>query len=135
MEKKSKVPLVYGFAVCLVAVVTFIICVAGFVNAYIDLDDPLYAERDFTNAPSLASFENYKMDIMKAGEQEKSYSPDDEILVKMYESAKTDKIRSVKHRTMNNLVVNAILLVICVSLFTTHWTWMRRLRIRAEGFV
>lgn len=59
MEKQSEIPLVYGYAVCLVTVNTVIISVAAFVNAIIDLGDPLYAGRDFNNAPSLASFDNY----------------------------------------------------------------------------
>lgn len=127
MEKKTKAAVVYGYAVCLVAVITFLISVAGLVNAVIDLNNPLHAEREFGDAPSLASFENYKMDLLKSPEKETSYVPDDETLRAMYESAKNDKIASVKHRTIRTLYVNGFLVLICVVLFITHWRWMRKL--------
>ncbi|MCD4737611.1 MAG: hypothetical protein K8R53_16340 [Bacteroidales bacterium] len=126
MEKKSKVPTVYGYAVCLVAVITFLISVAALVNAMIDISDPLHAERDYQKSPSLASFENYKMDILTS-EKEVSFVPDDETLKAMYESAKDEKIRSVKHRTIRTIYVNGFLIIICLVLFITHWRWMRKL--------
>jgi hypothetical protein len=133
MEKQSKAPLIYGYAVCLVSVITFIIAVANMVNAISDLGDPLYAERNFNNAPSLASFENYKMDLLRSGEKETSFVPDDETLKSMYESARNDKIRSIKHRANRSVMVSSLLIVICIALFTTHWLWMRRLNKSKAG--
>jgi hypothetical protein len=127
MEKQNKAPLIYGYSACLVSVITFIICVAGFVNAVIDSSDPLHAERDFQKTPSLASFENYKMDILTSSEKQPSFVPDDNTLRAMYEAAKAEKIRSVKHRTWRDMMVNGLLIIVCVVLFTTHWRWMRRL--------
>lgn len=127
MEKKSKAPMIYGYAVCLVAVITFIICIAGLVNAVMNLDDPLHAERNFNKSPSLASFENYKMDILTSSEKEQTFTPDDQTLQTMYEAAKSDKIQSVKHRAKRDIMVNGLLIIICVVLFLTHWLWMRRL--------
>ncbi|MCB2220263.1 MAG: hypothetical protein KQI35_07715 [Bacteroidetes bacterium] len=127
MEKQSKAPMIYGYAVCLVTVITFIICVAGLVNAVIDLGDPLHAERDFSKSPSLASFENYKMDLLTSSEKELSFVPDDETLRAMYESAKDDKLQGVKHRALRDIMVNGLLIVICIILFWTHWRWMRKL--------
>jgi hypothetical protein len=127
MEKQSKAPMIYGYAVCLVAVITVIICVAGLVNSVIDLSDPLHAERDFTKSPSLASFENYKMDLLTSSEKELAYVPDDETLKAMYESAKEDKIQGITHRAFRDIMVNGLLIVICVVLFIFHWRWMQRL--------
>jgi len=128
MEKQNKIPMVYGYAVCLVTVITVIIAVASFVNAVIDLGDPLYAERNYTKAPSLASFDNYKMDIYSSSEKEKAFTPDDETLRSMYEAAKADKIRSVKHRANRTMVVNGLLVILCAAAFVFHWRWMRKLR-------
>ena len=127
MEKKSKAPMIYGYGVCLVAVITFIICIAGLMNAVMNLSDPLHAERDYNKSPSLASFENYKMDILTSSEKEQIFTPDDQTLLAMYEAAKSDKIQSVKHRAMRDIMVNGLLIIICVVLFLTHWLWMRRL--------
>jgi len=127
MEKQNKAPLIYGYAVCLVAVITFIICVAGLVNAVMDLSDPLHAEREFNKSPSLASFENYKMDLLTSSDKEQSFVPDDETLNAMYISAKEDKIQSVKHRKVRDIMVNSLLILICVVLFITHCRCMMRL--------
>lgn len=127
MEKQSKAPMIYGYAVCLVAVITVIICVAGLVNSVIDLSDPLHAERNWGNSPSLASYENYKMDLLSSSEKELSYVPDDETLQAMYESAKDDKINGVKHRAFRDILVNGLLIIISAVLFLIHWRWMRRL--------
>jgi hypothetical protein len=126
MEKQSKAPMIYGYAVCLVAVITFIICIAGLVNAVMDLSDPLHAGWNFNKQPSLASFENYKMDVLSA-KNETTFNPDDETLRSMYEAAKADKIQSVKHSRTRDITVNGLLIVICIVLFTTHFLWMRRL--------
>lgn len=126
MEKQSKAPMIYGYAVCLVTVITFIICIAGLVNAVMDLSDPLHAERDYNKAPSLASFENYKMDLLTS-EKEFVNIPDDKTLLVMYEAAKSDKIQSVKHRTKREMMVNGLLIVICVVLFITHWRWVQKI--------
>jgi hypothetical protein len=125
MEKKSKTPLVYGYAVCLVAVITFLITVAGVIFAVIDLGDPLYASNSYNKA-SIASFENYKMDILKSKADEESWSPDDETLRAMYESEKNDRINKVKHDSNRSLIINGALLLISIILFLTHWRWMRK---------
>jgi len=125
MEKKSKAPLVYGYAVCIVAVITFLISVAGIIFAVMDLGDPLYAGRNY-NKVSLASFENYKMDMLKSPDEKQAWVPDDNTLKAMYEAEKDDVIRRVKHDSMRSLYINAVLIIICIVLFLTHWRWMRR---------
>ncbi len=127
MEKQNKIPMIYGYAVCLVTVITVIISVASFVNAVIDLGDPLYAERNFNKAPSLASFDNYKMDIYSTSEKETAFTPDNATLRAMYEAAKVDKIHSVKHRANRTMIVNGLLIFLCVVFFAFHWRWMRKL--------
>ncbi len=119
--------MIYGYAVCLVAVITFIICIAGLVNAVMNLSDPLHAERDYNKSPSLASFDIYKMDILTSSDKEQTFTPDDQTLLAMYEAAKSDKIQSVKHRAIRDIMVNSLLIIICTVLFLTHWLWMRRL--------
>jgi hypothetical protein len=68
MEKPHRMAQIYGYIVCLVAVITFIICLANIIPSIIDLSDPLHAGSIYgmQNSPSLASFENYKMDILKS---------------------------------------------------------------------
>jgi hypothetical protein len=133
MEKSQKVGAqIYGYAVCLVAVITFLISVTTLVNAILDLGDPIHAGWTPAGAPSLASFENYKMDVLKStqtgdGSGQASYIPDDKTLMSMYEAAKNDKIQSSRHMSIRNIMIGGILMAICTILFITHWRWMRKI--------
>ena len=132
MEKKSKAPLIYGYAVCLVAVITFLIAVAGTIFAVMDLNDPLYASRNYGQV-SMASFENYKMDMLKSQGEKETWSPDDNTLKAMYEAEKNDRIKRVTHDSMRSLYIQGSLIIICIILFLTHWRWMRRLGKKPEA--
>lgn len=133
MEKSTRnIAQGYGYAVCLVAVITFLIAVTGLITAIIDLGDPLHSGFSFREAPSLASFENYKLDVMRsypkgteAGKE--SYVPTDEELKVMYEAARNDKIQSSNHESNKSILINSFLIVICVVLFFAHWNWMGKL--------
>ncbi len=134
MEKPHRVAQVYGYTVCLVCVIAFIICIANLIPSIMDLSDPLHASGMFIPAgtPSLASFENYKMDILKSSSKEgdkttPDYIPDDQTLRKMYEAARADKIDSANHQSIRSIVVNSLVMAICILLFAVHWIWMRRL--------
>jgi|SRR3990172_1169121 len=134
MEKPHRIVQIYGYTVCLVTVITFLISIISLVNAIIDLGDPLHAGWDFSmeKSPSLASFENYKMDVLKSPQKEgetakAAYVPDDQTLRAMYEAARTDKIQYAQHEANRSIIVDSLLIVICVVLFGTHWRWMRKL--------
>ncbi|OGF98010.1 MAG: hypothetical protein A3F83_03665 [Candidatus Glassbacteria bacterium RIFCSPLOWO2_12_FULL_58_11] len=128
MEKQNKIVQLYGYSVCLVTVITFLISMAALVGTLFDLSDPLHSGR-FNGSPSLASFENYKMDVLKSqkeDKQESAYVPDDQTLHAMYEAAKADRIQQVRLNAHRQLTVNALLILVCIALFTTHWRWMRK---------
>lgn len=127
-EKTQKIQMIYGYAVCLVAVITCLITITSLVYASIDLSDPLNAYRSYNKTEaSLASFENYKMDILKSPEKEQAYVPDEDTLKSMYEAAKNDVIQKVKHDAVRSIIVNGLVTIIAVILFLVHWLWMRRL--------
>jgi hypothetical protein len=133
MEKSQKVGAqIYGYTVCVVTVIAFLISVTTLVNAIIDLQDPIHGGMWFNQSPSLASFDNYKMDILKSLQKEDesskaSYVPDDQTLRAMYEAARNDRIQSVKHQSNKSIIVGSILILICLILFVIHWRWMRKL--------
>ena len=134
MEKTNRMPMIYGYLICLVSVITFIICLANIIPSIMDLGDPLHAGSMFSmqSTPSLASFENYKMDILKSSEKDGSgntqaYVPDDQTIHAMYEAAKEDRIQTVTHNSLRSIIVNSIIIIVCFVLFITHWNWMRRL--------
>ncbi len=132
MEKSSKTGAhIYGYSVCLVAVITFLICTTSLVSAIMDLGDPIHAGYTREGTPSLASFENYKMDILKSvpkgDDASKSYVPDDTTLRAMYESAKEDKILKSRHDAHQTITISSLMLLISIALFITHWRWMRKI--------
>ena len=124
MEKKRKVIQVYAIIVCIVAIITFIICTAVLVSAIIDRGDPIYA--GFSQKPELSSFENYKMEVMKSIEKDQAYIPDDQTIKKMYEAAKDEKINKVLHDTKSNIIVSGLLIIFCIILFFTHWLMIKK---------
>ena len=124
MEKKTKIPQVYGYAVCIVAIVTFLISLATLITSIIDASDPLYTWGD---DQKLSSFDNFKMEALKSGQNESAYKPSDETLKNMYEDAKNHKIKRVQHQTTKSIIVNVILIVISIILFVIHWQWMRKI--------
>lgn len=131
MDKPNRnIALIYGYSVCLVAVITFLICVSGLVRAYSDLSDPLHAGFTQPGVPSLASFDNYKMDLLKNGQPDgtskgAAFVPDDNAMKAMYEAAKTDKVQKVHHDAYQSITINVIMILIAVTLFVTHWKWMK----------
>jgi hypothetical protein len=132
MEKPQKMAQIYGYLVCLVAVITFLICVSTLISAILDLGDPMHSGWTPPGTPSLASYENYRADILKSAPSgddaaKTSYIPDDKTLRAMFEAAKNDKIQSVRHESNRTIIIDSILLIICFVLFITHWRWMRKL--------
>ena len=133
MEKSQRITAqIYGYAVCLVAVITFIIAVTTLVVAVLDLGDPMHSGFTPEGSPSLASYENYKMDVMRVSQKgdeniKAGYTPDEQTLKAMYEAAKNDKMQSANHQTNKSITLGAILIFISFALFFTHWRWMRKM--------
>jgi hypothetical protein len=125
METRNRVAQIYGYAICLVAVIVFLINLAAFISAMFDLSDPIHADPYRDQGPSLASFENYKVDILaslKPGQAE----PDDTTLQAMFEAARDDRIQSARLVARRTITISAILIVLSVGLFATHAIWLRR---------
>lgn len=124
--------MIYGYAVCIVAVITFLISVTSVVYALMDLTDPINAYRTYNkDVPSLASYDNYKMDIIKSLDPAHDVDLDDTTLKSMYEAARNDAIAKVKHDAYRSVIVNSLVLLITILLFSTHWIWMRKLSKKA----
>ena len=117
---------VYGYLVCLVAVITFLVCLGNMIAAGFDLSDPLHAWGDFEQQRSLSSLENYRMDVLRDLPEGQS-APDDETVQAMFDAARAAQMRAVWLRSVRNLTVSGLLIVVCVILFFTHMRWLRRI--------
>lgn len=136
MEKSPKTGAqIYGYTVCIVSVITFLICVSTLLNAFFDLQDPLHSGYNPPGSPSLVSYDNYKMDILKnlpKSDDSKSIIPEEQTLKAMYEAARNDKITSVRNQANRTIIISFILIAICATLFITHWRWIRKMN-KAES--
>jgi len=124
MEKKRKPLQVYAIVICVVAVITVIINVANLIGSIIDKSDPLMASYSQTE---LSSFEVYKMDKMSKIQKDQAYIPSDKELKEMYESAKDNQINKVLHRAKRNILVNSVVGIMAILLFTGHWMLLRKI--------
>lgn len=125
MNKRSRLAPLYGYLVCLVAVITVLICTGNLVAAAFDLSDPLHASGNFEQQRSLSSFENYRMDVLRDLPEGQS-APADESIRAMYEAARDAQVRTVRLRSWRNITVSGLLLVVSGVLFAGHWVWLRR---------
>jgi hypothetical protein len=137
MERTNRIAQVYGYAVCLVAIITFLIAAAQIVNAAFNLSDPLRAE-GFGRSASLTSFSAYKREYtQRGGTQMRQRAPGsaaDSVnampstaeLRQMFEDERMDHIGNVRFRSMRTLVSSLLMIIIASGLFLMHWRWLRR---------
>lgn len=119
----NRVLQVYATVVCIIAIITMLITIANLVSDYIDKSDPIHSAWQSDN---LSSFENFKMETMKGISADQAYIPSDEEIMKMYESAKQDKLEKAEHRINRDLTVNRLILIIALVLFIIHWMIIRK---------
>ncbi len=133
MERSNRITaLIYGYAVCLVAIIVLIFSSITIITALLDRQDLLRSGWSPAGSPSLASYENYKMDMAAKLQTTDSlfrskFIPSETDLKKMYEAAKEDKLLYNKHNNNKNLTIGLVLVIISMILFITHWRWARRL--------
>jgi hypothetical protein len=130
MDRPHRIAQLYGYTVCLVAVITSLIAGSNVVQSAFDLSDPLHAERHGRDLPP--SFEIYRAEYAqqqrgaeKAGGPVAVIPPDAELRA-MYDAKRDDQLQTARHQARRSLAVNGVLLVVSIVLFATHWIWVRR---------
>jgi hypothetical protein len=117
----------YGYAVCLTAVITGLICISGIINNAFDLANPLASERA---DGSLTSFEAYKATREpRAPASDQQQRPDtlsEDMLRVRYEALRADRLSQRTFRAKKQLVTSLVMLLVAAALFVTHWRWLRR---------
>ncbi|MFL5617984.1 MAG: hypothetical protein ACJ79A_06250 [Gemmatimonadaceae bacterium] len=133
MERSDRVPQLYGYSVCLIAIVVMLVNVASLVNTAFTLSDPLASNRFGWGGAVLTSFEAYKatMDqgrptMASAPGTSPPPPPTDAELRARYEALRTDQIARSKLEARREMTNSVILLIISAALFAWHWRWVRR---------
>jgi hypothetical protein len=135
MANSNRIGQVYGYAVCLIAVITILISMNGLVKSLFDLSDPLRAD-GYGRGVSLTSYTAYKRDQQKqAGPirarqaplvSDSIAAPSETELRQMFEDERLDQIGAVRFRAMKTLVTSVLMTIVAIGLFLMHWRWLRR---------
>jgi len=132
---RVRIAQIYGYLVCLIAVVTFLISLNSAVGAAIDLADPVHSA-SYRGDPRLASFDVYRVEMAQRGAipapagAPEAARPDSAQLRAAYEAAREDLISSVRFRAIREAVTGGLLVLVSAALFVAHWAWLRRLGAR-----
>lgn len=137
MEKPAnRIAQLYGYSVCLIAVIIFVYSFQNVIENLIDRSNPLQTIYGYGSA-SLDSFEAYKAtytqdhsvpfvsqdhDTSRPGAK-----PSDAQLRAQYEALRASRISSETFRTTKDLTVSGIMLLVAIILFVLHWRWLRTL--------
>lgn len=141
MSRLSWIAPLYGYLVCVIAVITFLVNLSGFIDATFDRMNPLASNR-YGYGSSLRSFESFRATYdgarpMRPGPDGPTTSPTasapgDTVstaqLRQRYEALRDDQIVMVTHQSTQRLVKHGLLLLVALVLFATHWMWARRQR-------
>jgi hypothetical protein len=135
MERTNRIQQLYGYVVCLIAVITFLIAASSLVNAVFDLMRP---QNTMMYGPEAASYEAYKLDrqervasVQQRGGPQVAIPPDSE-LRRSYEDQRRAREETARWQATKSIVTSGIMLCIAAMLFATHWRWVRRIAER-EG--
>jgi hypothetical protein len=134
VERPERVAQLYGYTVCLIAVIMGLISILGIVEAAFDRAAPHLAETtDFGwQEPSVTSFEAYRAtrertQQLRAGpEGAKLDTVPEPELRRRYEALRADRIERVRFQARRSLVTRTLTLLLASVLFAWHWRWVRR---------
>lgn len=141
MERSNRIAQMYGYAVCLIAVVTFLLSANRMIDSVFDLSEPLRANQYGGRGVSLTSYEAYKRDRAdQRGSRERPGPPmvadtagspappvyTDVELRRMFEEERSEHTGNVRFQAMRSLVSSLLMILIASVLFVAHWRWLRQ---------
>ncbi len=133
VERPERVPQLYGYSVCLVAVVVMLSSLSNLVDRAFSLADPLMgspAELAWAE-PSVTSFEAYRATLERAerlsagGEPRPREVVPEAELRRRYEGLRADRLARARFTARRELTGSAIMLLVAAALFWVHWRWVR----------
>jgi hypothetical protein len=135
VERPERVPQLYGYTVCLIALAIAIVSVTGIVGSTFDLTTPAIAnDSEFAFEPSVSSFEAYRSTYDRerrlTSNGNTAVAADttpERILRQRYEALRNDRVAQTIVRAHRALVTNSMGLLLAIGLFVIHWRWVRKL--------
>ena len=138
MERSDRVPQLYGYSVCLIAIVVMLVNVSSLVNQSFTLSNPLASDRYGWGGAVLTSFETYRATMSRMESPAfptaaASNAPKltDAELRAQYEALRADQIARARLEARRDMTNSILMLAIAAALFAWHWRWVRRERVAA----
>jgi hypothetical protein len=128
MERPNRVAQLYGYAVCLIAVIVILMSANSFVENAFTLSNPLRARQQFGMEPAVSSFEAYRASLGRFGPSSPgtpSPPPPDSVLRARYEALRSDRMDQSRFEAERGLTTSGISMLLAIILFVVHWRWMR----------
>jgi hypothetical protein len=140
MDKPHRFSQLYGYAVCLTAVIVALISGNNAIEAAFDLSEPAHASWGGRDIP--ATFEEYRAEQRQSVRSDAKPEPrttvqnpdgsmgslSDEELRRIYDAKRSDMIATQTFHAKRSLASSVLLLIASVALFVWHWRWLRGLR-------
>jgi hypothetical protein len=133
VERPERVPQLYGYAVCLIALIWALISTVSIIQNALSLSAPeLRTSTDFGWEPSVTSFEAFRATYERArrmGMDPRDTRVDsvpEAELQRRYQALRADRIQRARFEARRDLIGSGLSLVIAILLFAFHWRWLRR---------
>lgn len=131
MERTRVVAVIYGYLVCLAAIITVALSVGDFVKAGFRLADPLrHRVEDLTDGygrdlSSLSAYKQFNGPYSSGPGGGQLSEPE---IKQAFEDARTERIASARLSAWQLITRAGLLTVLAVGLFISHWRWLGRVR-------
>lgn len=134
VERPERVPQLYGYTVCLIALMWALTSVLSIVGNALSLSAPeLRASSEYGWEASVSSFEAFRTTYDRSRQfsapdpsQAKLDSVPEAELRRRYEALRADRIHRARYEARRDLIVGSLSLLIAAGLFAFHWRWVRR---------
>ncbi len=130
MDRSNRVAQLYGYTVCLVAVIVALSSTASLLSAVIDRANPLQSE--YSYGASLSSFEAYRATYHRDRTSMGGVEPmrldtlAEAVLRVRYDALVGDRRAATAYRTSKTFVGSGVMIALALALFGWHWRWLRK---------
>ncbi len=126
IDKPNRIPQIYGYTVCLIAVVALLISINGIVDAAFTLANPLHGP--YGHPEGLTNFESYEASRVERTAPDRNLPVDTtsiETRRRRFEALRADRIEANRLQAWRRIVGNGLMIAIAIALFAWHWSWLR----------
>ncbi len=128
----------YGYLVCLIAIVTLLISVASFTNAVLDLSRPnnagMYGPE--SEASSYAAYRLTQLERTTAVQEKTGRTdliPTDSAMRADFDSQRATREVYERWSNKKSIITSALMIIVAFVLFMIHWRWLRTLTRQPEA--